>query len=321
MALFGKNNFRRASILIELLISMFIVAVIFPVAVSLLKQTADSILSLYDKRVALQRIASTEALLDYPLYYCGYAMPLDSFNYQRAFNHQTEEPFCWDGPISVDMCNSKNNALLKIAYGKREKIVVSTSLHYDYLNRTLRLNKKCPTDNIKASSSDFPSNVQSYILLSSQSTAPVPLSVKQISGNSLLIGKTVNDNFTIFMNDSIFLFCAIKVYADNNILYSKDFRTSGVQPRVNGVMDMRFFLDLEHRYITVYTLVMGNVKFKNSHSNTFLKLTNFRKDVNNMQLINEWENISSPYKLYASKKQWRLPNCINQANYLPKNMD
>jgi len=321
MTLFGKNNFKRASILIELLISMFIVAAIFPAALSLLKQTADNILSLYDKRVAMQRIASAESLLDYPLYYCGYAMPLDSFNYQRAFNHQTQEPFCWDGPISVDMRNSKNNALLKIAYGKREKIVVATNLHYDSSNRTLSLNKKCPTDNIKASSSDFPSNVQNYLLFSSLSTAPVPLSVKQISGTSLLLGKTVNDNFMIFMNDPVFLFCAMKLYAENNILYSKDFRTSGVQPRVKGVVDMRFFPDLEHRYITVYTLVMGDVKFKSRHNNTPLKLTNFRKDVNNTQLMNEWESISSQYKLYASKKLWRLPNCINQANYLPKNMD
>jgi len=314
----GKSNLKQASMLIELLLSMFMIAGIFPIAITLLKQTTDNILNLYDKRVAIQRISSAESLLDYPLYYCGYAMPFDSFDYQKSFNYQTQEPFCWEGPISVATHNNKSNALLKISYGKREKAIVATTLHYNSLNRTLLLNKKCSNENIKASPSDFPANVQNYVLLASQTKPPVPLPIKQISGNSLLLGKTVYDNFTISMNDPLFVFCAIKLYVDNNILYSKDFRTLGAQPRVNNVIDMRFFLDIEHGCITIYTLVTGDIKIKNRN---VLQLTNFNKDINNASLVDEWRNFSSPYNLYASKKIWRLPNCINRSNYTPRNMD
>jgi len=128
----------------------------------------------------------------------------------------------------------------------------------------------------------------------------------------------VYDDFTVSMNDPLFLFCAMKIYAENNILYSKDYRTPGVQPRVDGVADMRFFPDVEHNCITVYTLVCGDIKTK---KNKTLQLTNFAKDESNQLLINEWENKTTQYILYASKKTWRLPNCIKQTNYMQNSAD
>lgn len=308
----GKNK-HKASLLIEILIATAIIASIFPVMPTLLKQAADIFLSLYDKRIAAQRIISVESLLESPLFYCGYAMPCDAAEYKSTFNN-TSEPFSWDGAISVTDYGGRKNAALRIVYGKRENLRVASKFNFsEGISETIYLSGKVNSDNLKASSANFPSKVQNYVLFASMSRAAVPLPVRKISSNGITISGSIYKNFVIPAQDTLYLLCALKLYAQDGKLYSNDYRTTGIQPRLDGIEDLRFFLDDTHKTLTTYTLVRGETENQKAE----LVLTDFEEDSKNTQFLKEWRAKVSKTRLYASKRTWRLPNCRSGKNYLP----
>lgn len=309
---FGKNR-HKASLLIEILLATAIIATIFPVMPTLLKQATDTFLSLYDKRIALQRIISAEGLLENPIFYCGYAMPCNAEDYKNCFNNASE-PFSWEGAISVTDYNGRKNAALRIVYGKRENLRVATKFNYaEGVSDTIHLSGKVNSDNIKASSAAQPSKVQNYVLFASMSRAAVPLPVRKATASEVTVSGSIYSNFVIPEQDTLYLLCALKLYAQDGKLYSNDYRTTGIQPRIDGIEDIRFFVDKTHKTVTTYILAQGETETKRAE----IVLTDFEEDAQNAQLLKEWRALTRKTRLYASKRTWRLPNCRSGENYLP----
>ena len=102
---------------------------------------------------------------------------------------------------------------------------------------------------------------------------------------------------------------AMKVYALNDCLYTKDFRSAGDQPRVTGIMDIRFDVDLPNRTVAVYILARGD------------KLYDSPQEISGKEdwpeeYIGYWIGKGSRYRLFAAKFIWYLPNLRASELYL-----
>ncbi len=305
----GINNKSRGQILIEVLAAAFIVALFSPSLIAVFKFTMERCISIYDLRVAMQRIAAAEAILREPVFYCSYGMSNETYEYRKAFGNQEKEPFNWAGPIAVDSYNGKLNAVLKIAYAKRGKLY-SFKRSVCMSEGIVQLNSAPDSNNLRAVSSGIPSSVKNFVIFGGMSPLATPLCVRKISGANIIVSTPIYDNFCISSADPMYHFCAMKVYASNGRLYSYDFRASGNQPRIDGITDVRFYLsDGKSKILTVYLLTEGKVKRNKSK----VKLLNFDEDATNADLLSEWNCINNNHTLYASKVVWSLPNCISSA--------
>ena len=96
---------------------------------------------------------------------------------------------------------------------------------------------------------------------------------------------------------------AMCVYSLNDCLYTKDFRAPGAQPRIKGILDIRFDQDKEKRLIKVYILARGDRLYDSS-----VEIEG--REEWPEEYIRQWEEKGSKYKLFASKSVWFLPNLI-----------
>ncbi len=310
----GKS---KGSILVETLSAAFIAALFFPVILSLFKNTVDNSLRLYDMRAAMQRICAAEAVMKQPVFFCGYGMSSDAAEYKKAFQNNSSEPFSWDGPVSVAAYSGKNNAQLKIAYAKREKAFTSVKTAFTG-SSSIKFNVTLPSDKIKAAYSGEYAGVKNYVLFGGMSPKPVPLLVTNISGSSLVLGTASPGNFSIPGGEVLHLFCAVKLYAADGKLYSYDYRTSGSQPRVDGIEDVRFILkNGGTKQLTIYILAKGNRERQKRE----IKLLDFEEDASNTELLKEWRSLDCKKALYASKTVWSLTNCVDRENFQPGTAD
>ncbi|MDO4952226.1 MAG: hypothetical protein Q4E34_00185 [Synergistaceae bacterium] len=311
---FGKS---KGSILVETLSAAFIAAMFFPVILSLFKNTVDNCLRLYDTRTALQRICAAEAVMKQPVFFCGYGMPSDAAEYKKTFQNASSEPLSWEGPVSVASYNGRNNAQLKIAYAKREKCFTSAKTTFTG-SGTVKFNQNLPSDKIKAAYSGEYAGIKNYVFFGGMSPKPVPLLISKISGNSLVLGTSSQGSFCIPSGEVLYLFCAMKLYAADGKLYSYDYRTSGSQPRVDGIEDVRFILkNGRTKQLAVYILARGNKERRERK----IKLLDFEKDASNAELLKEWGRLECKKTLYASKTVWSLTNCVDTENFQPNTAD
>ena len=310
----GKS---KGSILVEALAAAFIAALFFPAVLALFKNTVDNSLRLYDMRAAMQRICAAEAVMKQPLFFCGYGMPSEEAEYKKSFQNTLSEPFSWEGPVSVVAYNGKDNAQLKIAYAKREKCFTSVKTAFSS-SGSIKFNVNLPSDKIKAVYSGEYAGVKNYVLFGGMSPKPVPLLVSKITGSSLTAGNTSPENFTIASGEVLYLFCAMKLYASDGKLYTYDYRTSGSQPRVDGIEDVRFILkNGGAKQLTVYILAKGNRERRERE----IKLLDFEEDASNAELLKEWRGLDCKKALYASKTVWSLTNCVDRENFQPNTAD
>jgi hypothetical protein len=80
--------------------------------------------------------------------------------------------------------------------------------------------------------------------------------------------KLDSEPMSIPENDEIFgiraLECEVRKRNDDFALFTNDQTGSGWQPRVNGVIDIRFALDRKNRLVTVETLTRGAHRYENT---------------------------------------------------------
>jgi hypothetical protein len=87
--------------------------------------------------------------------------------------------------------------------------------------------------------------------------------------------KTASEPVSIPENDEIFglraLECEVRKRNDDFTLFINDQTGSGWQPRVDGVIDIRFALDRENCLITVETLTRGAHRYKDAITSVALE--------------------------------------------------
>ncbi len=308
--LFGQRKSRNfAFTLVDILISIFFFLFLIPFFLTLLQQTGNYLIKLIDYRAAYNRAFSVVSLLRYPIFYCGLGVPTDVDGYKQSFGNSRFQPFNWTGPVSV----VKNplgleNAELRIVFAKCDYKKLKSNFKYKEQGKVISFTKKIDKNTIVASNSGAPNNIKNCIVFRSSFPNANPLVVRWVSSDRyfLEVESYLNDEyFQLYKNDKMYLLSALKVFCKNAILYTNDYKISGDQPRVDGIQDIRFYLDNNKNFITIYILSRGKFQY-----NDYKKIIGIEKCF--PELESEWSVIKSTYQLYVYKTVWRLPNCLSE---------
>lgn len=306
-----QNNYVGVT-LVEILLSTFLFLIIIPSLLALLLQTRNFFIKLNDYRTAHNRAFSTISLLRYPVFYCGLGVPMDPAEYKQSFGSSRFQPFNWAGPISVVKSSSgSEDSELRILFAKCDYKKLKSSFKYKEQGTVITITNKVDKNSIIPLSSGPVNNIKNCIVFKSSFPNINPLIVRWVSNDltSLEIESYLNSEyFKLYKNDSIYLLSALKVFCKNGILYTNDFKTSGDQPRIDGIQDIRFYLDNNKKFITIYILSRGNSQ--SQENKTIIGLEKCTPE-----LANEWSFLKSTYQLYVNKIVWRLPNCHSE-NFL-----
>lgn len=294
---------RKAFGLIELLLYMMLMMVVLPLIISPARVAVERASMYIDKRAAIARIAQINSLIYSAAFYCGYGMPSDPVEYQNYFDTDNVYPFNWQGPISVYAVNGKSNGKLRVVFGKNSDAEIADDVFIHNSEGTITLTKSLSSYNVKSEGSLL--SVYNVLTVGDMFPHAVPLIVTKVSGKNYSV--RVNDSevseFYINKEQPVFVFYGAELFSNNGKLYSYNMRVSGNQPRVNGVEDIRFYI--EGNMLTVVMLVRGVKKFS-AKKNSIMNLERAPQE-----LKAEWQNVSSDYRLYVSKSVWSLPNCLD----------
>jgi hypothetical protein len=268
----------RAFSLAELLVSSIIASMLLfglsgtiYIPIRLMQRTDDI-------DAALSRAEMVFAILRTPIEYSGYGLPKDETVYREYFGIPSKSPFNWPGPLSVSLSDRKDtgrreNASCKITYATETKC------------RTLS-QEVISGDRFKVAASGIPSQlltdakdadpetiIQNWFVFGAMMPRCVPArytgrstDAAGIAYLSFKFKKTESESVSIPENDEIFglraFECEVRKRNDDFALFANDQTGSGWQPRVDGVIDIRFELDRENRLVTVETLTRGAHRYK-----------------------------------------------------------
>ena len=307
-----QSSKKRGSLLIGLLIAMTAALAFMASMYSTFKLSIIRSSEMLDQRIAIDRAQSAAALLKAPVFYCGYGMPSEASSYREAFLLQTQrEPFNWSGPVSVMDRNGRRNAELRIAYGMPSRVSVNYSCAKSGAAACISLKQPFEKNYelVRPFYFSKPNNVKNWLLFGAMLPPASPFAVKSVAGMTVRVqGRT--SEFMIPEGDEAYLFRALKVYCDKGALYTQNYRSSGVQPRTQGIEDMRFELAGDKKTLTIYIIARGNLA----------------ADGNALRDADDWPEeyktaaAASRYRLYASKITWSLPNCVGKDLSLVKNI-
>ena len=297
-----KRN--RGVTFIEIILTLALLLIITAPMITTLKLSADKISAYMDYRKAFNRTSMAVALLKTPVFYCGLGMPVSADKYKNAFGNLRFEPFRWNGPIEVRTGpSSYPNSELRIAYAqpgssRLAELSVNTSF-----SGSVMLNRFPESNELPDSFSGSSTDLRRWLLFCGIMPPSLPLYITGVSGKKLFVENNISSHFSIPKGERPCIFRAMTVYCRNGCVYTRDFRASGDQPRVKGIMDMRFDVDVDNKLITVYVLSRGD----NIYDNRKLIIG---QDSWPEEYISPWIKKSTGYQMYASKFVWRLPNCI-----------
>lgn len=299
----------KGFILTELIISLAIFLIITAAILNSLTLSTQKIASFMDHRKAMIRTAQAVALLKMPVFYCGFGMPSDASEYKKAFGSQKFDPFRWEGPIKAYTGpSSLVNSELRVAFAAPGISRLSKITLSETEEGTLYLDKEPEKNDIGDSFSGNSFDTRNWVFFANTLPPGLPFCITGAYGKIMTVKNNLCPSFSILESDRMYHFRAMKIYCLKETLYTKDFRSPGDQPKVFGIMDMRFDVDDEKKTLTVYVLARGDHEYKEKRPiiDAYLWPENY---------IAPWEGILSKYQLYASKTVWRLPNCTRQ-NFL-----
>lgn len=283
--------------------------IVFPCLFSFLVSAQEYLVKVNDYRVSQLRLFSVQTLLRYPLFYCGHGLSVNSEEYKKSFGNSRFQPFNWDGPVSVIKSSTgTENTELRIVYSKCEYVKLKNNFTYKKDGEVISLSKPLEKNSIMPITSATINNIRNCIVFRSSFPGNNPLIVRWASGDQtrLEIESFANkEHFTLYKNDTLYLLAAMRVFVKNGILYTNDLKTSGDQPRINGIEDLRFFINDDKTLLTAYILSRGDYRYSENKNIIGIE----KCDLN---LANEWKYKKSNYQLYVNKLVWRLPNCISE---------
>lgn len=299
-----KRHKNKAFSLIELVVSIGIMLIMTPLFISTVKIAVDRIDIDTEHMKAHKRISRAESLLKAPLFYCGFGMPVDASIYKVAFGSQKYDPFRWDGPISVKKGPSGfDNSELRVSFARPGSAKLTRMTQSETPDGVVNLHKYPDQNEIGDTYSNNSPDVRNWVLFPTSFPPSTPFCVTGLTGKTMSVNNNMGRSFSISGGDRVHHMRAMCVYSLNDCLYTKDFRAPGAQPRIKGIMDIRFDLDIEKRLVKVYILARGD------------RLYDTPKEIEGREewpeeYIRQWDEKGSKYKLFASKTVWYLPNLI-----------
>lgn len=248
--------------LVELMIALSLNAVIFGGLFVILFHFVAFYDHMREKRIALQRCETVIALLMDPLTHCGYGMPLDASAYRSSFN-VTSAPFNWAGPLSVAPLTAgsltRKNAICRIAYAVPSGVRLRSSLSVEPHDFWINLGASPTHADPKLSVSYKPEN---WVLFGAMRPSNIfPLLVLNKADKSLFVRAPVGAAGGVLVEgDELGYFRVLEARAYGDTFYTNDYSGSGLQPRVDGIIDVRFDWDSAAKLITVSVLARGDAR-------------------------------------------------------------
>ncbi|MDR3165366.1 MAG: hypothetical protein LBU13_07285 [Synergistaceae bacterium] len=230
------------------------------------------------------------SILRTPLEYCGYGLPKDETVYREYFG-VSASPFNWSGPLSISLSNRKDtgrrdNASCKITYAVETKCrTLEEVSSEDVVSGRFEVAVSGTPSQLltEAKYADVETIIQNWLVFGAIMPRRVPVMYKGKRSNaatgitylSFKFKKPDSEPVLIPENDEIFglraLECEVRKSNDDFLLYASDQTSSGWQPRVDGVIDIRFALDAEKRLITVETLTRGAHRYEDAVASSALE--------------------------------------------------
>jgi hypothetical protein len=269
----------RAFSLVELLVSSVIASMLlFGLSGTIylpirLMQYTDDI------DAAQSRAEMVFSILRTPLEYSGYGLPKDETVYREYFG-VSESPFNWPGPLSVSLSERvetgrRENASCKIAYATETKCRTLSQEVVSGDKFTVAANGTPALLLADAKDAYIETMTQNWFVFGAMMPRCLPA---RYTGRSTGAGgitylsfkfkKPASEPVSIPENDEIFglraLECEVRKRDDDFVLFTNDHTGSGWQPRVDGVVDIRFALDRENRLVTVETLTRGAHRYEDA---------------------------------------------------------
>ena len=290
--------------LVEICIGAALLLVIAVPLITTLRLSADRISVYMDYRKAFNRTLRAAALLKVPVFYCGFGMPVSPAEYNKAFGGIKSDPFRWNGPIEAKSGPSNYpNSELRIAYAQPGSSKLAEHSVSSSFTGCVKLTEAPDSSEMPESFSAGSKDLRRWLLFCGITPPSMPLYITGASGKNLILANNFSSDFSIPKGDRPFVFRAMSVYCRNDYIYTKDFRAAGDQPRVKGVVDMRFDVDMENKLITMYVLSRGDIV--HDACRQIIGRESWPEEY-----IRPWDEKGSRYQMYASKFVWRLPNCI-----------
>ena len=276
-----KNRVKRksrAACLSEILVSLLIIPIVLSGLAAVTYVPFRIMRHAEDVSVAQDRAEMVFSILAAPLEQCGYGLPKNSGDYVYSFNTPLP-PFTWDGPISIEAAphpaGMRENGSCKIAYAVETK---SRTISKAETSSDIMLITVNSVPALLKSASGFSgsgNDVNNWILFGSMMPYCLPAR-KNMTQTTLLNGdvsisvmfnrpSSDEDTITIPENDELFYLrvmeCQVRNSEEKSVFATRDYMNTGWQPRVDGVVDVRFELEADTRLIRVWALTHGTRRF------------------------------------------------------------
>lgn len=299
------RNHRKAGFsLIELVVSITVMLMIMPPMLSTMKVVINGLFYNVEYKKGHSRITRTEALLRAPLFYCGMGMQTEPSKYKKSFGNQKYDPFRWEGPISVQKGPSGHeNSELRVSFARPGSTRLRQMAQSGTPEGLLMLHKFPEQNEIGDAFSSNSPDIRNWVIFPTSFPPSTPFCIMGLQGKTMSVKNNMGRPFSISRGDRVHHMRAMSLYSLNDFLYTKDFRFPGAQPRIKGVLDVRFDLDIEKKIVIVYVLTRGDRLY-----DTPQKIEGVEELPD--EYIRQWAEKGSRYKRFASKTVWYLPNLI-----------
>ena len=227
-----------------------------------------------DEKAAAHRLDAAYAPLEAATELCGYGLPRAADDCRGRFGLPGVAPFNWAGPITVgDLdvgATRRDGGLCRIVYAVPSGVRCAEEAASSTGRFAVRLTGN---PNLLDQSSGTPSQLKNWGVFGAMQPNHYPLWLESKSTgagdcNATLRGQALSVDLSIPRNDELFYLRALELRVRrvtsgsdvDYVLYANDHTGSGVQPRIEGIVDMRFEMEGE-RLLRVSILARGNTKY------------------------------------------------------------
>ena len=229
-----------------------------------------------DAHAAQNRAEQVRAIVRPMTETCGYGMPKEPGDFRAAFELGGLAPFDWAGPATVVdkvlAASGRIASTCRIVYAIPSGI--RTTQETRTTEHTFQVRTNAVPGNLESHSTE-PHSTKNWALFASATPHFQPAWLTATLGTGpdgalLSLRRRGDGELLIPRNDELFYLRAAEIqtrtydegpYRDDFALYTNDHTGSGWQPRVVGVVDVRFELADERRLLRVVMLVRGEKRY------------------------------------------------------------
>lgn len=226
-----------------------------------------------DERAAEHRLDAAFAPLEAATELCGYGLPRAG-DCRDRFGLPGMQPFNWAGPLTIENLDVgttiRSDGLCRIVYAVPSGVRCVEEAASSSGRFAVRLTEN---PNLLDQASGSPIRVKNWGVFGAMQPNHYPLwleSKHTVGGNCdvTLMGRAPSVDLAIPRNDELFYLRALELQVRrvtsasgvDYVLYANDHTGSGIQPRTEGIVDMRFEIE-DERLLRVSILARGNTKY------------------------------------------------------------